>query len=89
MTEVFRNLDRTMSTYIFSFLTLKDLCKVSRVCTSFHSMAQEGYLWRAIFSRQYPHSDLKASRMADWRYVFELETRQILDGLRCFHTKRQ
>lgn len=34
-------------------------------------------LWRELFSRQYPRSQLAASSMADWRRCFELEVNHL------------
>jgi stress response protein SCP2/ubiquitin-protein ligase len=73
--------------HMLEYLSPTDVMGVSSTCTELRSMCNDGFLWRNLFSRQYPASHLTAENMHDWKYVFELEVNRIAQEMVCFHTK--
>ncbi len=73
--------------HMLEYLSPSDVLSVSSTCTEMRSMSNDGFLWRNLFSRQYPSSHLTAENMHDWKYAFELEVNRIAQEMVCFHTK--
>lgn len=73
--------------HVLDYVSPADVMSASSTCTELRSMCNDGFLWRNLFSRQYPASHLTAENMHDWKYVFELEVNRIAQEMVCFHTK--
>uniref|UniRef100_A0A6B2KYC8 F-box domain-containing protein n=1 Tax=Arcella intermedia TaxID=1963864 RepID=A0A6B2KYC8_9EUKA len=72
---------------IFHLLPLSDIIACSIISKDFKRMAEDGYLWETLFSKNYPNSFLSAQNISDWKFVFQMELSGIMDFYRCFHTK--
>lgn len=73
--------------HAFSFLPTSQISALSSVSVDMNKVAENGVLWRELFSKHYPKSKLTASNIADWKFVFMREVDHIMDELVCFHTK--
>jgi ubiquitin-protein ligase/stress response protein SCP2 len=72
---------------ILSYLDLTDIAHMSSVARNLNVIAENGLLWKELFSRFYPRSILSAASLGDWKYVFLREVNHIVDELVCFHTR--
>jgi hypothetical protein len=61
----------------------------SLACTSSHlrSACSDGLLWRVLFHRHFPASQLAAASLSDWRHAYMLEHSCNAELLRCYHSK--
>lgn len=73
--------------HTFSYLPSEQVLKLSLVSVDMNKVAENGLLWRELFSRQHPKSKLTANNIADWKFTFMREVYHIMDELVCFHTK--
>lgn len=73
--------------YILSFTETPDILRVATVARNLNIVAENGILWKELFSRHYPKSKLSPANLGDWKYVFMRELTHITDELVCFHTK--
>jgi ubiquitin-protein ligase/stress response protein SCP2 len=72
---------------VMSYLEPADVANVACASKYTKSCAEDGYLWRRLFQRCQPNSQLTAESMRDWKYVYALEVNNILDNMCCFLTK--
>eukprot|EP00026_Physarum_polycephalum_P001294 Phypoly_transcript_01295.p1 GENE.Phypoly_transcript_01295~~Phypoly_transcript_01295.p1 ORF type:complete len:1116 (+),score=191.20 Phypoly_transcript_01295:80-3427(+) len=70
-----------------SHLSLSEVGDLALVSKDMNKIAEDGRLWRELFSRYYPKSRLTAKNIYEWKLVFHREVDHILDDLTCFHTK--
>ena len=47
-----------MRLHVFSYLSAKDLCYVSRVCRSWYDITQDNLLWQGLLNRDVKHWDI-------------------------------
>jgi len=73
---------------VLSFLAPEDLTKFAVCSKQSQRLAEEGYVWKSLFSMKYPLSRLNANVMKDWKLCYLLEHNKTVDSLRCFHTKK-
>ena len=61
----------------------------SLACTSSHlrSACSDGLLWRVLFHRHFPASQLAAASLSDWRHAYMLEHSSNAELIRCYHSK--
>ena len=72
---------------MLSYLPLSSIAKVSRTCKYMRQSAEDGYLWKELFSRNHPGSKLTSANLSDWKHVYLLEVNNILDEFHCYYTK--
>lgn len=72
---------------IFVYLSPKDLSSLACTCRNMRHIAEDGYLWKELFSKYYPSSQLCVENVKDWKWLFMVEVNNILSDLVCFHTK--
>jgi len=72
---------------ILLWTDVRDVTSISLVCKQLHEAAEEGALWKQLFSKYYPRSMFTAKNMNDWKYVFQVEVTNIVDSLKCYYTK--
>jgi ubiquitin-protein ligase/stress response protein SCP2 len=73
---------------LIGFLSPEDAARVGASCKYLVRVGEDGRLWRDLFERRFPYSQLTASTMDEWRRCFDCEVNQMSEtGLRCFHTK--
>jgi len=72
---------------VMEFLTHREIARVARTCKDLRDAAEDNFLWRVVFSRQFPGSKIKENNVANWKYRFVLESEQIFQSLVCYHTK--
>ncbi|KAJ3313223.1 hypothetical protein HDU76_002698 [Blyttiomyces sp. JEL0837] len=72
---------------ILTLLPASSIVTMSTACKFLHLAAEDGYLWKMVFSSLYPTSALKGKTTGDWKHVFQVETSGIVQDLRCFHNK--
>ncbi|KAK6504829.1 hypothetical protein TWF481_006766 [Arthrobotrys musiformis] len=68
-------------------LTAKDIINLSLTCKHIHSFCTDGYFWKSLFRRVYPHSDLVASNLDDWLLAFAQESNFAGSEMKCFASK--
>lgn len=59
---------------VFSFFGAQDLILVSQVCQRWRNLANDNSLWRPIFLKYAPKSEVEASRAGDFTSVSHLKT---------------
>lgn len=72
---------------VLAFLPISQVGRLAEVSIDMRKVAEDGILWREMFSKHYPKSRLTPNNIAEWKYVFFREVDHILDDLACFHTK--
>eukprot|EP00429_Kryptoperidinium_foliaceum_P035273 CAMPEP_0176181130 /NCGR_PEP_ID=MMETSP0120_2-20121206/92809_1 /TAXON_ID=160619 /ORGANISM="Kryptoperidinium foliaceum, Strain CCMP 1326" /LENGTH=907 /DNA_ID=CAMNT_0017519351 /DNA_START=35 /DNA_END=2758 /DNA_ORIENTATION=- len=72
---------------VLTLLAPEDAARFALCGPFFASLAEDGILWRNLFSQRYPSSALTAESMRDWKHCFLLEVNHIEADLVCFHTK--
>jgi ubiquitin-protein ligase/stress response protein SCP2 len=72
---------------VLDFLDPVDVARVGMTCRFASTVADDGIIWKELFSRQYPRSQLTARNLKDWKYLFGLEVNQCAEELCCFYTK--
>ena len=73
---------------IISFLAPKDIAKVAQTSKRSKRLAEEGFLWQAMFKERFPHSKLTQSSMREWKLAYQLTLSQIINEIRCPLTKK-
>ncbi|KAJ3285338.1 hypothetical protein HK104_009537, partial [Borealophlyctis nickersoniae] len=68
-------------------LTPRDIASLSLACRHLRAVTQDGHLWRTVFRRAYPKSNLNAASLSDWKLAFALESNHVADEMRCYATK--
>lgn len=64
-----------------------DVRALACTCKHMASVAQDGLLWRVLFAKHYPASQLSAASLGDWKHTFMLELSSNADALMCYHSK--
>jgi len=64
-----------------------DVRALACTCKHLAGMADDGMLWRTLFAKHYPQSELSVSSMHGWKYACQLELSSNAHQLTCFHTK--
>eukprot|EP00954_Amorphochlora_amoebiformis_P009499 738617-Amorphochlora_amoeboformis.AAC.1 len=72
---------------VLRFLDVQDIAQLGCVSKSMLKLCEDGSLWKELFSRSYDLSDLSRVSMGSWKKFYLLKVNQVIDRLRCFHTK--
>jgi len=64
-----------------------DVRALACTCSHLRGASDDGLLWRVLFHRHFPASQLSAASLADWRHAYMLELSSNAEQLRCFHSK--
>ena len=85
--SAFARIPRRLLIEVLALLAPEDTVRISLCGQFFAPLGVEGLLWRHLFSRRYPSSELTAANMTEWKHCFLLEVNGIEADLTCFHTK--
>jgi len=85
--DYFRILRVTELFSVMEFLTYKEIARLACTCKELRDAAEDKFLWRVVFSRQFPKRKVNSNNVANWKYLFMLESEQIFQSLVCYHTK--
>ena len=64
-----------------------DVRSLACTCSHLSSACSDGLLWRVLFHRHFPASQLAAASLSDWRHAYMLEHSSNAELLRCYHSK--
>ena len=64
-----------------------DVRSLACTCSHMRSACSDGLLWRVLFHRHFPASQLAAASLSDWRHAYMLEHSSNAELLRCYHSK--
>lgn len=64
-----------------------DVRALACTCSHLRDSCDDGLLWRVLFNRHFPASQLSAASLGDWRHAYMLELSNNAEQLRCFHSK--
>ena len=64
-----------------------DVRALACTCQHLRGMGEDGMLWRIIFAKHYPASQISVASLDEWKYAFMLELGANADRLQCFHSK--
>ena len=64
-----------------------DVRSLACTCSHLRSACSDGLLWRVLFHRHFPASQLAAASLSDWRHAYMLEHSSNAELLRCYHSK--
>jgi len=67
--------------------TEADVRALACTCLHLRSACDDGLLWRVLFHRHFPASQLSAASLQDWRHAYMLELSSNAEQLRCYHSK--
>jgi len=76
-----------LEAYILPHLQPENVGVLAASCRYLRSICDDGYVWKELFERFCPASQLTASTVADWKHCYLLEVTSIVGDLRCFHSK--
>jgi hypothetical protein len=69
--------------------TTDDVRALACTCRHLSAVCEDGMLWRVLFHKHFPASQISAAALADWKYAYMLELSSNADRLICFHTKAE
>mmetsp|Transcript_31352 Transcript_31352/g.47617 ORF Transcript_31352/g.47617 Transcript_31352/m.47617 type:complete len:794 (-) Transcript_31352:112-2493(-) len=73
---------------ILSFLSPRDM-ETFGCCNKYaKDIAEDGFLWRSVFQTRFPLSQLSPNSMKEWKLAYKLMRANIVERLRCIHTKK-
>ena len=64
-----------------------DVRAVACTCRYLSRVCEDGLLWRVLFAKHFPASQLSAASLGDWKHTFMLELASNSDRFVCFHSK--
>jgi stress response protein SCP2 len=67
----------------------QDVRALACTCRFLHAACEDGMLWRVLFHKHYPASQISAASLSDWKFAYMLELSNNADRLACFHTKAE
>jgi len=67
--------------------TEADVRALACTCSHLRGACDDGLLWRVLFHRHFPASQLSAASLSDWRHAYMLELSSNAEQLRCYHSK--
>ena len=67
--------------------TEADVRALACTCSHLRGACDDGLLWRVLFHRHFPASQLSAASLSDWRHAYMLELSSNAEQLRCYHAK--
>jgi stress response protein SCP2 len=71
---------------ILPFLKVSEVSRFSVTCKANNSACEAGFLWKNLFCRAYPRSQLNPQSMLDWRTAYFHEQKQVASRFTCFST---
>jgi len=83
----FKALSFHTMTRILTFLGSAEVMEASSTCKYLAVVAEDGIIWRHIFSKRYPNSKLVAENISDWKYAFLMEVNHIQRDICCWYSK--
>lgn len=69
--------------------TEADVRALACTCRHMRGVCDDGLLWRILFHKHYPASQISSASLGEWKYAFMLELSCNADRLMCFHTKAE
>jgi len=66
----FASLDNVIWSNLFSFLSIKDLCKISPVCRAFTNYIPQNAMWRALCAQRFQRTLSGHPEGANWKKVY-------------------
>ncbi|KAK3243807.1 hypothetical protein CYMTET_46556 [Cymbomonas tetramitiformis] len=86
-TGTFAGLDQESLHGVLSLLDLPELGALASTCRGLRAACEDGLVWKSLLERMYPCSFVGGASLKHWKHAFLLEHNNIVDELRCFHTK--
>eukprot|EP00727_Mastigamoeba_balamuthi_P006281 m51a1_g2272 hypothetical protein (642) ;mRNA; f:358400-361040 len=71
---------------ILSGLEPSALARLSATCRAMREFCSDGFLWRTVFHRSHPFSELCVENMSDWKHAYLVETEHAAREFVCFHS---
>ena len=66
---------------------VQELVRLGSACKGLLAACSEGELWQAMMKRDYPASQITASRACDWKHAYMLQSNNIVGELQCYYSK--
>jgi len=66
-----------------------DVRALACTCLFLATACEDGLLWRVLFHKHYPASQISAATLNDWKYTYMLELSSSANRLTCFHSKAE
>lgn len=80
--------DDIMTFKIMVFLSPKDVATMGMCSKQMKSISESGYLWSSFFKSDFESSAIKPVSDTQWKLAYKLSSSQVLNRLRCFHSKK-
>merc|ERR1719228_1916642 len=75
--DYFKTLRVTELFSVMEFLTHKEISRLACTCKELRDASENKFLWRVVFSRQFPERNVSSKNVANWKYLFMLESEQV------------